>query len=185
MCRASHASSIIEPYSLSTFCPCISAMHPFIYIALLYWIENNGLYWIWQIHKLQACSEKQKTIISGQGWQQERRYDLAGKIEAALNGNCYVLWMNEYFTDEVMAEKLLRGMLVFCDVRIPSASGSPLSLEGNWVSTAASHYSFPISLQHSWKDYCTHLTIKHRSRWNESLTCKTSALFLKIWQYFG
>lgn len=25
--------------------------------------------------------------------------DLAGKIEAALNGNCYVLCMCEYFTD--------------------------------------------------------------------------------------
>lgn len=34
--------------------------------------------------------------------------DLAGKIEAALNGNSYVLCMNEYFTDEVMAEKVVK-----------------------------------------------------------------------------
>lgn len=55
--------------------------------------------------------------------------------------------MNEScFTGGVMAGKLFRRMSGFCDARIPSASGSLLSLRRNWVNMAASHYSFPISL---------------------------------------
>lgn len=55
--------------------------------------------------------------------------------------------MNEpCFTVALMAGKLFRGMLGLCDARIPSASGSPLSLKRDWLRGAASHYSAPITL---------------------------------------
>lgn len=53
-----------------------------------------------------------------------------------------ILCMSEScFTDGVMAGKLYEGMLGFCDVRIPSASGSPLPPDRNWL-----FLSFSISL---------------------------------------
>lgn len=44
---------------------------------------------------------------------------------------------------ELWQETLFRGMLGFCDVRIPSSSGSPLPLKRSGVSRAT-HYSFSL-----------------------------------------
>lgn len=138
----------IDRVSSFSYQPCYRAVFsesillPLIHIALLYWSENNIVYGICQIHKLQLCCLKQKTIISGQGsekrvlavreaaGEKKRLAQLSTMKQQLLIGIGNNECMNEScFPDGVMAVKLLRGMLVLCAMwGFPSASASPRSL---------------------------------------------------------